>query len=84
MLVAAGAALRHSISLQSEDRAAGQIIQLGRATSTSCQSPSRIPAAKTKVPLRVSEQRLIIATCEKGTVEDVDDMKDIKAGLDND
>ncbi len=28
------------------------------------------------------EQRLIIATCEKGTVEDVDDMKDIKAGLD--
>ena len=28
------------------------------------------------------EQRLIIATCEKGTVEDVNDMKDIKAGLD--
>src|SRR3954447_19166826 len=37
---------------------------------------------KTKVPLRVNEQRLIIATCEKGTVEDVDDMKDIKGGLD--
>ncbi|MGH9627689.1 MAG: acyl-CoA dehydratase activase-related protein, partial [Bryobacteraceae bacterium] len=37
---------------------------------------------KTKVPLRVQEQRLIIATCEKGTVEDVDDMKDIKGGLD--
>ena len=36
---------------------------------------------KTKVPLRISEQRLIIATCEKGTVEDVDDMKDIKGGL---
>ena len=30
------------------------------------------------------EQRLIIATCEKGTVEDVNDMKDIKAGLDAD
>jgi activator of 2-hydroxyglutaryl-CoA dehydratase/predicted nucleotide-binding protein (sugar kinase/HSP70/actin superfamily) len=37
---------------------------------------------KTKVPLPVGEQRLIIATCEKGTVEDLDEMKDIKAGLD--
>src|ERR1700740_848215 len=36
----------------------------------------------TKVPLMVGEQRLIIATCEKGLVEDVNDMKDIKAGLD--
>jgi hypothetical protein len=27
--------------------------------------------------------RLIIATCEKGTVEDVDSMRDIKAGLDS-
>jgi len=36
---------------------------------------------KTKVPLRVGEQRLIIATCEKGTVEDVDDMKEIKGEL---
>jgi predicted CoA-substrate-specific enzyme activase len=35
-----------------------------------------------KVPLAVNERRLIIATCEKGTVEDVNDMKDIKAGLD--
>ncbi|MGB9233589.1 MAG: BadF/BadG/BcrA/BcrD ATPase family protein [Terriglobales bacterium] len=42
-----------------------------------------IPLEKiTKVPLMRGEQRLIIATCEKGTVEDVDDMKDIKAGLD--
>jgi predicted CoA-substrate-specific enzyme activase len=37
---------------------------------------------KTKVPLRVGEQRLIIATCEKGTVEDLSDMKDIKADID--
>jgi predicted CoA-substrate-specific enzyme activase len=37
---------------------------------------------KTKVPLRVNEQRLIIATCEKGTVEDMEDMKEIKGGLD--
>jgi len=36
----------------------------------------------TKVPLMQGEQRLIIATCEKGTVEDLNEMKDIKAGLD--
>jgi predicted CoA-substrate-specific enzyme activase len=35
-----------------------------------------------KVPLRPDEQRLIIATCEKGAVEDVNEMKEIKAGLD--
>ena len=44
---------------------------------------SFIPIQKvTKVPLRQGEQRLIIATCEKGTVEDLDEMKGIKAGLD--
>jgi predicted CoA-substrate-specific enzyme activase len=37
---------------------------------------------KTKVPLRLGEQRLIIATCEKGTVEDLNDMKGIKADID--
>jgi predicted CoA-substrate-specific enzyme activase len=37
---------------------------------------------KTKVPLRMGEQRLIIATCEKGAVEDLNDMKDIKADID--
>jgi predicted nucleotide-binding protein (sugar kinase/HSP70/actin superfamily) len=37
---------------------------------------------KTKVPLRVGEQRLIIATCEKGAVEDLNDMKGIKADID--
>src|SRR5262249_53229377 len=36
----------------------------------------------TKVPLMHGEQRLIIATCEKGLVEDINDMKDIKAGID--
>ncbi|MBV9484320.1 MAG: CoA activase, partial [Acidobacteria bacterium] len=42
-----------------------------------------IPVKKvTKVPLMIGEQRLIIATCEKGTVEDLSEMKDIKAGLD--
>ncbi len=36
----------------------------------------------TKVLLMKGEQRLIIATCEKGTVEDLSEMKEIKAGLD--
>ena len=44
---------------------------------------SFVPIQKvTKVPLMHGEQRLIIATCEKGTVEDVNDMKEIKGGLD--
>src|SRR6202045_4462547 len=37
----------------------------------------------TKVPLMHGEQRLIIATCEKGTVEDLEEMKEIKSGLDH-
>jgi activator of 2-hydroxyglutaryl-CoA dehydratase/predicted nucleotide-binding protein (sugar kinase/HSP70/actin superfamily) len=36
-----------------------------------------------KVPKAATEQRLIIATCEKGTVEDVESMREIKAGLDS-
>jgi predicted CoA-substrate-specific enzyme activase len=36
----------------------------------------------TKVPLLPGEQRLIIATCEKGAVEDLTEMKEIKAGID--
>ena len=35
-----------------------------------------------KVAKKDDEQRLIIATCEKGSVEDVNDMRGIKAGLD--
>jgi predicted CoA-substrate-specific enzyme activase len=42
----------------------------------------RAAPVKTKVPLQDGEQRLIIATCEKGTVEELGAMKDIKAGLD--
>jgi predicted CoA-substrate-specific enzyme activase len=38
--------------------------------------------AKTKVPLDADAQRLIIATCEKGTVEDIADMRNIKGSLD--
>jgi len=45
---------------------------------------SFVPIQKvTKVPLMHGEQRLIIATCEKGAVEDLNDMKEIKAGLDS-
>ena len=44
--------------------------------------PIEFQPRKTKVPLRKGEQRLIIATCEKGTVEDLDEMKDIKADID--
>jgi len=36
-----------------------------------------------KVPLQTGEQRLIIATCEKGTVEDMESMKDIKSNIDS-
>jgi activator of 2-hydroxyglutaryl-CoA dehydratase/predicted nucleotide-binding protein (sugar kinase/HSP70/actin superfamily) len=35
-----------------------------------------------KVPKAADEQRLIISTCEKGSVEDVDTMRGIKAGVD--
>jgi hypothetical protein len=50
----------------------------------------RTEPVKNFVPIAESHQgaadarraALIIATCEKGTVEDVNDMKDIKAGLD--
>jgi len=42
-----------------------------------------VPIQKvTKVPLMHGEQRLIIATCEKGLVEDVNEMKNIKATID--
>ena len=52
-------------------------------TDTLMPLPVTQPKKKvTKVPLAADEQRLIIATCEKGTVEDVNDMKGIKAGLD--
>jgi activator of 2-hydroxyglutaryl-CoA dehydratase/predicted nucleotide-binding protein (sugar kinase/HSP70/actin superfamily) len=43
---------------------------------------SAIQPMTTKVPLEAGSQRLIIATCEKGTVEDLDHMKVIKGELD--
>ena len=40
------------------------------------------PAFPSKVPLQPGEQRMIIASCEKGAVEDLSSMREIKAGLD--
>ena len=42
----------------------------------------KIVNPNSKVPIVGGTQRLIIATCEKGTVEDLNSMKDIKKGLD--
>jgi predicted CoA-substrate-specific enzyme activase len=59
-------------------------IQLAPGSSKVVELPKPVDfqPRKTKVPLRTGEQRLIIATCEKGAVEDLDDMKDIKADID--
>ncbi len=40
------------------------------------------PTFQSKVPLKEGMSRVIIATCEKGTVEDINAMRNIKAGLD--
>jgi len=58
---------------------AGHPTRIKHGDPDSAAKPSR---SKSKVPLESDEQRLIIATCEKGTVEDVNDMRDIKKGLD--
>src|SRR5579884_1988402 len=49
---------------------------------TNVVNPDYKPPVKTKVPLEAGSQRLIIATCEKGTVENVEDMRQIKGSLD--
>ena len=54
----------------------------GSAKVVELPKPVEFQPRKTKVPLRTGEQRLIIATCEKGAVEDLADMKDIKADID--
>ena len=41
------------------------------------------PAFVSKVPKAADERRLVIATCEKGAVEDVDTMRGIKSGIDD-
>jgi predicted nucleotide-binding protein (sugar kinase/HSP70/actin superfamily) len=49
---------------------------------TASPNPNYKPPAKTKVPLAEGAQRLIIATCEKGTVENVEEMRVIKGDID--
>jgi activator of 2-hydroxyglutaryl-CoA dehydratase/predicted nucleotide-binding protein (sugar kinase/HSP70/actin superfamily) len=49
---------------------------------TSLVNPEYKPPVKTKVPLEAGAQRLIIATCEKGTVENIEEMRQIKGDLD--
>lgn len=49
---------------------------------TSTLSPNAYRPQNSKVPLEEGAQRLIIATCEKGTVEDVAEMRVIKGQLD--
>jgi activator of 2-hydroxyglutaryl-CoA dehydratase/predicted nucleotide-binding protein (sugar kinase/HSP70/actin superfamily) len=47
-------------------------------------APAAVPLKfVSKVPKADDEQRLILSTCEKGSVEDVDTMRTIKAGLDS-
>ena len=48
---------------------------------TSSPAPGDLPPHHSTVPLRAGEQRMIIATCEKGAVEDLDSMREIKANL---
>ncbi|MBV8847381.1 MAG: CoA activase [Bryobacterales bacterium] len=58
-------------------------IQLSVGSTETVKLPEpKFQEKKTKVPLREGEQRLIIATCEKGTVEDIEEMKGIKGNLD--
>jgi len=62
--------LRTFIDVQT---ASGVDVQLGELQKSTFVS---------KVPLQAGERRLIISTCEKGQVEDVNAMRGIKAGLD--
>jgi activator of 2-hydroxyglutaryl-CoA dehydratase/predicted nucleotide-binding protein (sugar kinase/HSP70/actin superfamily) len=54
----------------------------GARTVVEMPKPSPAVRTKSKVPLADGAQRLILATCEKGTVEDIDAMRAIKSGLD--
>jgi len=49
---------------------------------TGAPAPAPPPAGSSALPLAAGEQRLIIASCEKGTVEDIGEMRQIKATVD--
>jgi predicted CoA-substrate-specific enzyme activase len=75
------AASRETIDLHAQKQPLVQVQLSVKSTETVKLPEPDFQNRKTKVPLRVGEQRLIIATCEKGTVEDIDEMKEIKGGL---
>jgi predicted CoA-substrate-specific enzyme activase len=76
------AAPKETIDLHAEKQPLVQVQLSIKSTETVKLPEPDFQDRKTKVPLRIGEQRLIIATCEKGTVEDIDEMKGIKGGLD--
>ena len=57
-------------------------VNIGDTKNEHLEPASPLPVFKSKVPLQAGERRLIISTCEKGQVEDVNAMRGIKAGLD--
>jgi activator of 2-hydroxyglutaryl-CoA dehydratase/predicted nucleotide-binding protein (sugar kinase/HSP70/actin superfamily) len=61
------------------DNARSEETQAGFAEA--CAPPSISTSFPTKVPLQPGEQRMIVATCEKGAVEDVETMRGIKAHI---
>lgn len=68
--------LRTFIDVATEEKAIPYV------TDESIEFPKdKIVNPDSKVPIVDGTQRLIIATCEKGTVEDLSSMKDIKKGL---
>jgi predicted CoA-substrate-specific enzyme activase len=71
-----------TVSLKAAAQPLVQIHLTANSTETVKLPEPKFQERKTKVPLRVGERRLIIATCEKGTVEDTQEMKGIKADLD--
>jgi activator of 2-hydroxyglutaryl-CoA dehydratase/predicted nucleotide-binding protein (sugar kinase/HSP70/actin superfamily) len=60
---------------------------LGAEASAKAAGPPTVQVAPVKFVSKVAkaddERRLIIATCEKGSVEDVNEMRGIKAGIDD-
>ena len=49
--------------------------------STEGVEPSSVPPPDSKVPLEAGEERLIVANCEKGAVEDLDELRAILADM---
>jgi activator of 2-hydroxyglutaryl-CoA dehydratase/predicted nucleotide-binding protein (sugar kinase/HSP70/actin superfamily) len=80
--------LRTFIDIKMADGPAGSSVRLQPDASSSVrrqgdETPNAAPLKFiSKVPKAEDERRLIIATCEKGGVEDVNEMRGIKAGLD--